>query len=133
MQKQIVTIDGIKRPKSPFNHVVKAGDLLFLSRQLSCDLKTGDIIPGTIEQQTRKALQNVQFLLESSGTSMDNIVKVTIFMKDANEFNQMDQVYREFFKAGYEPTRVTIQAFSPIEEIKIEIDIIAVISAKLND
>jgi len=133
MQKQIVTIDGIKRPKSPFNHVVKAGDLLFLSSQLSCDLKTGDIIPGTIEQQTRKALQNVQFLLESSGTSMDNIVKVTIFMKDANEFNQMDQVYREFFKAGYEPTRVTIQAFSPIEEIKIEIDIIAVISAKLND
>ncbi|MFX0016149.1 MAG: RidA family protein [Promethearchaeota archaeon] len=133
MQKEIIIIDGIKRPTSPFNHVVKAGDILFLSSQLSCDLKTGDIIPGTIKQQTQKALQNVQFLLESSGTSMDNIVKVTIFMKDVNEFNQMNQVYREFFKVGHEPTRVTIQALSPIEGIKIEIEVIAVITAKLND
>ncbi len=132
MQKEIIIINGIK-PTSPFNHVVKAGDLLFLSSQLSCNLKTGDIIPGTIEQQTRKALQNVQFLLESSGTSMDNIVKVTIFMKDGNEFNKMDQVYRDFFKVGYEPVRVTIQAQSPIEGIKIEIEVIAVIPAKLND
>jgi 2-iminobutanoate/2-iminopropanoate deaminase len=133
MQKEIITIDGIKRPKSPFNHIVKTGGLLFLSSQLSCDLKTGDIIPGTIEQQTRKALQNVKFLLESSGTSMDNVVRVTIFMKDVNEFNKMDQVYREFFKVGFEPTRVTVQALSPIEGITIEIEVIAVISAKLND
>ncbi len=127
MRKEIITINGIKSPTSPFNNVVKAGNLLFLTSQLSCDLKTGVIIPGTIEQQTRKALQNVKFLLESSGISMDDVVKVSIFMKDVKEFNKMDQVYREFFKTGYEPARVTIQALSPIEGIEIEIEVIAVI------
>ncbi len=127
MRREIITIDGVKSPASPFNHIVKAGDLLFLSSQLSCDLKTDDIIVGTIEQQTRKALQNVKFLLESSGISMDDVVKVTIFMKDVKEFVKMDQVYREFFKAGYEPACVTIQGLSPIEGIKIEIEVIAVI------
>lgn len=128
MRKKIITIDGIKSPTSPFNHVVKAGDLLFLTSQLSCDLKTGEIILGTIEQQTRNALQNVKFLLESSGSSMDDVVKVSIFIKDAKEFNKMDQVYREFFKVGYEPARVTVQALSPIKGIDIEIEVIAVIS-----
>ncbi len=131
MRKEIVTIDGVKSPTSPFNHVVKAGDLLFLTSQLSCDLKTGDIILGTIEQQTRKTLQNVKFLLESSGISMDDFVKVSVFMKDVKEFNKMDQVYREFFKAGYKPARVTIQALSPIKGIKIEIEVIAVIPEPL--
>ena len=58
---------------------------------------------------------------------MDDILKVSIFMKDVKDFNKMDQVYREFFKLGYEPARVTVQARSPIEGVKIEIEVIAIV------
>ncbi|CAB1062293.1 hypothetical protein D1BOALGB6SA_7069 [Olavius sp. associated proteobacterium Delta 1] len=69
MKKEIISVPGVKAPDSPFNHVVKAGQLLFLTSQLSCDLKTGEIVPGNIEIQTRKALENIKYLLDASDSS----------------------------------------------------------------
>lgn len=68
LNKEIIMIDGVPKPDSPFNHVVKAGGFLFLTSQLSCDLKNNRIIGGTIEEQTRRALDNVRFLLLASGS-----------------------------------------------------------------
>ena len=126
MKKEILLIDGVSKPDGPFNHVIKAGGFLFLTSQLSCDLKTNRIIGGTIEEQTRRALDNVKFLLEASGSEMSNVVKVVIYMRDLSKFREMNSVYREYFGVGEEPTRVTIQAASPLEEIDIEADVIAV-------
>ena len=128
MKKEIVDLKGIIAPPSPFNHVVKAGNFIFLSSQLSADLKVHKILGGTIHEQTKQALENIKFLLESSGSSMDDIVKVVIYMKDVkNDFNAMNEVYREYFKKGEEPARVTVQALSPIEKIDIEIEATAII------
>lgn len=128
MKKEIIKIDGIVEPPSPFNHVVKAGNFLFLSSQLSVDLKTHKILGGDIRKQTTQTLENIKFLLESTGSSMENIVKVTIYMKDAKkDFKAMNEVYRKYFKKGQEPARVTVQALSPIENIDIEIDATAII------
>ena len=127
MRKEIVKINGIKESTAPFNHVVKAGNLLFLSSQLSADLKTNTIIEGNIIKQTRQSMENVKFLLESSNATMDDIVKVVIYMKEIKDFDQMNLVYREYFKKGEEPARVTIQALSPIKNIDIEIEVTAVL------
>ena len=127
MKKEIVIINGIKNPDAPFNHVVRTGNFLFLSSQLSADLKRNKILEGTIIEQTRQALENIKFLLGSSDATLNDIVKVVIYMKEIKDFDQMNRVYREYFKKGQEPARVTIQAVSPIENIDIEIEVIAVL------
>ena len=128
MKKEIIQVKGIIAPPSPFNHVVKAGNFIFLSSQLSADLKVHKIIGGNISEQTKQALENIKFLLKSAGSSMDNIVKIVIYMKDVkNDFNAMNEVYRKYFKKGEEPARVTVQALSPIEKIDIEIEATAII------
>ena len=127
MKKEVVTIPGIAVTKSPFNHVVKAGDLLFLTSQLSVDLKTDRILGGSVVEQTRQALENVKFLLESCGATMDDIVKVVVYMKDINDFEEMNQVYLNYFTKGQEPARVAVQALSPIEGVIIEIEATAVL------
>ena len=128
MKKQIVKLDGIIAPPSPFSHAVKAGNFIFLSSQLSVDLKTHEILGGDIRKQTRQALENIKFLLESSGSSMDHVVKCVIYMKDVKkDFGAMNEVYREYFKKGDEPVRVTVQALSPLDRIDIEIEATAII------
>lgn len=127
MKKEIIKIKGIKKPQSPFNHVVKAGNLLFLTSQLSIDLKTGNFLGGNITEQTKQALENIKFLLESSGATMDDILKVIVYMRDINDFEQMNRIYRKYFSEGQEPARVTIQALSPIKDIDIEIEVIALL------
>lgn len=128
MKKDIVQIQGIAVPPSPLNYIVKAGDFLYLSSQISVDLKTHRILRGNISEQTRRSLENIKFLLESAGSSMDNIVKVVIYMRDvANDFESMNSVYRQYFEKGEEPARVTVQANSPIEGVDIEIEVTATV------
>ena len=129
MKKQVISIPGVKTPDSPFNHVVKAGEFIFLTSQLSCDLKTGELYIRDIAEQTRYALENVKFLLESCGSSMDSVLKAVIYMRDVGDFEQMDKVYRTFFKKGNEPARVTIQSPSPIAGIDVEIEVTAIASS----
>ncbi len=130
MKKEVPRIEGVRKPSSPFSHVVKAGDFLFLTSQLSCDLETGRIIKGTIGEQTRRALDNIKFLLESQGSTMGDVVKVAIYMRDAGKFREVDAVYRGYFTEGEEPVRVTIQAPSPIDGVDVEIEATAIVGKK---
>ncbi|MHA2036014.1 MAG: RidA family protein [Promethearchaeota archaeon] len=127
MKKEIIKINTIKSPDGPFNHVVKGGNLLFLTSQLSADLNTNKILKGDITEQTRIAMENIKFLLESSGSTMNDILKVVVYMRKVKEFDKMNRVYSEYFEKGQEPARVTIQAKSPIKNIDIEIEAIALL------
>ena len=133
MKKQIIAIPGVPVPDSPFNHVVKAGDFIFLTSQLSTDLKTGKIISGDITTQTTQALENLQFLLQQCKATMDDIVKVVIYMRDIREFDRMNAVYRKYFIVGSEPARVTVQATSPIKDINIEIEVTAIAPTQIKE
>lgn len=130
MEKEIINIDGVAKPQGPFNHIVKAGGFLFITSQLSADLKTNKIIEGNIAEQTKKALENLKFLIESAGGKMEDIIKVSVYMKDIKDFDKMNDVYRKYFKEGQEPARVTVQAISPIKNIDIEIEAIAILRKK---
>jgi 2-iminobutanoate/2-iminopropanoate deaminase len=127
MKKEIITIPGIHSPETSFNHIVRAGDFLFLTSQMSADLRAGRIFGGDIIEQTRQALENVKLLLASCGAKMDDIVKVTVYLRDGKDRQNVNQVYREYFTKGQEPAKVTVQAPSPIEGIDIEIDVTVVL------
>ena len=125
MKREIMIIPGITKPDLPFNHVVRADRFLFLTSQLSVDLKTGIIQSGNIIEQTRRSLDNIKFLLASCGATMEDIVKVVIYMRNLKDFDKVNEIYSQYFTKGNEPARVTMQAISPIENIDIEIEIVA--------
>jgi 2-iminobutanoate/2-iminopropanoate deaminase len=126
MKKEIVKIEGINNRPGVFHHVIRANGFLFLSSQLSCDLKTGEIIHGSIKEQTKRAMDNIKFLLGSCGGTMEDIVKVVIYMRDTKYRKEINEVYAQYFKEGTEPTKVSIQAISPVSSIDVEIETTAV-------
>jgi len=125
MKREIIIIPAITKPDLPFNHVVRADRFLFLTSQLSVDLKTGIIQSGNIVEQTQRSLDNIKFLLANCGATMDDIVKVVIYMRNLKDFDKVNEIYSQYFTKGNEPARVTMQAISPIENIDIEIEIVA--------
>ena len=125
MPKQVILVPGVATPPSPFNHVVRAGDFLFVSSQLSVDLNTHTVRPGDIVSQTRQALENLKRLLAGCGATLEDVVKTTVYMRDVTEFDAMNRVYREYFRTETAPARVTIQAPSPLSGINVEIDAVA--------
>ncbi len=129
MKKEVVAIPGLHPPETAFSHVVRAGDFLFLTSQISVDLKTGKILGGDIAAQTRQALNNVKFLLDSCGATMDDVVKVILYLRNAADRQKVNEIYREYFTKGQEPAKVTVQAPSPIAGIDIEIEVTAVMSS----
>ena len=125
MPKQVVRVAGVATPPSPFNHVIRAGDFLFVSSQLSVDLGTHTIREGDVTSQTRQALENLKLLLEGCGATLEDVVKTTVYMRDVAEFDAMNRVHREYFQGETAPARVTIQAPSPLSGINVEIDAVA--------
>jgi len=123
--KEIISVNGVKTPDSPFSHIVKSGGFLFLTSQLSADLWTNKVISGTVEEQTDRALGNVRLLLQAAGSTMEDVVKITVYMRDVGKFEEMNAAYRRHFKPGKEPARTTVQAQSPIKGIDVELDVIA--------
>jgi 2-iminobutanoate/2-iminopropanoate deaminase len=126
MEKQIVNLVDVKKPTTGFNHVVKAGNFIFLSSQLSTDLRTGEIIKGNIKEQTKRTMENIKILLSQCGCVMNDIVKTVIYFRNVNDRKEINEIYKQYFTNGQEPAKTSIQAQSPISGIDIEIDIIAV-------
>lgn len=125
MKKEIIHIPGIPPHTASFQHVVKADGFLFFTSQLSADLRTGTILPGTITEQTTRAMDNVKFLIESCGGTMADIVKVIIYMRKTRDRDAINAVYRQYFSCGEEPAKVSIQAASPIASVDVEIEVTA--------
>lgn len=127
MKKQVIELKNVKKPTTGFNHVVKAGNFIFLSSQLSTDLQTGEILTGNIKEQTKRTMENIKYLLSQCGSSMNDIVKTIIYFRNVVDRKNINEIYRAYFTEGMEPAKVSIQAYSPIPGIDIEIEITAVI------
>ncbi len=116
--------EGIPVPKSPYSLAVRAGDFLFLSGQGPIDQRTNEYSYGDIQHETRIVLGNLQRVLEGCGASMADVVKCSVFLKDGNDFQAMNAVYREFFEDN-KPARTTVEAKFAEPRMKVEIDCIA--------
>lgn len=105
MDRQAVTPTGLTA-SAPYSMGIKAGEFLFVSGQVGREPETGRI-PDGIEEQTRTCLENVKRVVEAAGSSMDRVVKATVFLTDMKDFAKMNEVYRTFF-SGDPPARSTV-------------------------
>ena len=101
---------------------VMIGDLLFVSGQASVDFKTSEFMLGTVEEETRRTLDNIKAIISQAGATMDDIVKCTVHLADIQEFNRFNETYGSYF-SGVKPTRTTVQSVLA-EGIRVEIDAI---------
>ncbi len=124
MSKQFIRTPNAPQPIGPYSQGIKAGDFLFISGQGAIDPKTGQLIEGDIEKQTRHTLTNIRGIVEASGLSMRDIVKVSIFLKNLDDFKKMNEAYKTFFPEG-PPSRTTVEAKLPLPDMLIEIDAVA--------
>ena len=111
-------------PIGPYSQAVKAGDFLFISGQVGLDPKTGTIVNGGVQAQTRQTLQNIGAILGVAGLSFEKVAKVTVFLADMKDFKKMNEVYGTYFRTNT-PARTTVQAQLPVPEAVVEIDAIA--------
>ncbi len=119
-------IKAEKAPKAigPYSQGVVANGFVFVSGQIPFDPGTAELVTGPIEDQARQVLANVSAVLEAAGSSMDKVVKATVFLRDMNDFARMNAVYGEFFKAPY-PARAAVQVARLPRDVGIEIEVIA--------
>lgn len=122
--KQEVTTDKAPKAIGPYSQGVVANGFVFVSGQIPFDPATGELLTGSIEDQARRVLLNVAAVLDAAGSSMDKVVKATVFLLDMNDFAKMNAVYGEFFKAPY-PARAAVQVARLPRDVRIEIDVIA--------
>jgi 2-iminobutanoate/2-iminopropanoate deaminase len=114
---------GIATPRGPYSPAVRAGDFIFVSGQVPVDPATDRMSPGDIQHETRLALGNLKRILDGVGSSLDEVVKVGVFLADGADFAKMNEVYTEFF-GTVKPARTTIVC-KFMSDIKIEIDCVA--------
>jgi reactive intermediate/imine deaminase len=113
-------------PTRPFSPAVRVGNLIFLAGQIGTDASAGGaVVPGGIEAETRQTLENIKRTLEAVGSSMDRVVKCTVFMGDMKEWDAMNAVYRTYFKAPNYPARSAFGANGLALNAKVEIECIA--------
>ena len=106
---------------------VIVGDLFFVSGQTPVDFATSSVVLGTIEEETRRVLNNIKAILERGGATMDNVVKCTVHLADSDDFDRFNAEYATFF-TGVRPARTTVQSGLK-HGIKVEIDVIAKLPA----
>lgn len=123
MRKAIKT-DKAPRPIGPYSQAVVEGDFIFLAGQGCTNPQTGKLELGDVRSETKRTFENVRAILEAAGSSLDDVMKCNVYLRDINDFAAMNEVYATFFKAPF-PARTTIQAGALPGGIAVEIECIA--------
>lgn len=131
-EKEVIIATGAPKPIGPYNAGIRAGQLIYTAGQLGLDRATGELVPGGIEAETRKALQNIQNILESAGSNMSRIVKTTVYLRDMGQFAKMNAVYAEFFPTD-PPARTTVEVSGLPKNGAVEIEAVAVLAQPSGD
>jgi 2-iminobutanoate/2-iminopropanoate deaminase len=122
--REIVSTDHGPKAIGPYSQGVKANGFVFISGQIALNPATGQLVEGGIAQQTERVLENLRGIVEASGSSMHKAVKVSVFLKDMNDFAAMNEVYARFFPSA-PPARSTVEVARLPKDVRIEIDLIA--------
>lgn len=128
-EKKIIQTENAPLPIGPYSAAVRYEKMVFTAGQIGIDPQTGEIVAGGIEAETRQVLTNLKNLLEAAGASLRQVIKTTVFMRDLNEFAQMNRVYAEFFDKEF-PARSTVQVSALPKGAAIEVEAIAFLDSK---
>ena len=126
MANQVIHTENAPAAIGPYSQAVKAGNLLFVSGQVTFVPETMEIVEGDVKAQTAQSLKNLQAILKEAGADFSNVVKTTVFIKDMNEFAQINEVYAEYFGEN-KPARACVEVERLPKDVKVEIELIAVL------
>jgi 2-iminobutanoate/2-iminopropanoate deaminase len=122
--KEAIVTDLGPKAIGPYSQAIRANGFVFVSGQIALDPRTQELVPGDITVQTERVLENVKGILEAAGSSLEKVVRSTVFLADMNEFASMNQVYARYFRQHF-PARSTVQAARLPRDVRVEIDVIA--------
>ena len=125
MKKKVIQTEKAPKAIGPYSQAIQAGNFLFLSGQIPLDPASGELVKGDIREQTRRVLENLKGVLESQKLGMEDVVKVTIFLKDMGNFSQVNEVYATYFSSS-PPARATVEVARLPRDVDIEIEAIAI-------
>jgi 2-iminobutanoate/2-iminopropanoate deaminase len=120
----VVLADGAPKPIGPYSQAVVSGGLVYCSGQVGLDPATGQLVPGGVAPQTRRVLENLAAVLAAAGTSLSQVLRCTVFLKDLADFAAMNEVYAQFFTKDF-PSRSTVEVARLPKDALVEIDCIA--------
>jgi 2-iminobutanoate/2-iminopropanoate deaminase len=124
--KVIVHTNAAPSAIGPYSQAVVAGGVVYCSGQIPIDPATGELVMGSVAAQTRLALNNLKAVLEAAGSGMDQVVKAGVFLKDLSDFNEMNEVYAEFFPQA-PPARACVEVSRLPKDVDVEIDCIGLV------
>ena len=126
MKHEVIHTNNAPAALGPYSQAIKAGNLLFLSGQVPLDPETMTVVEGGIKEQATRSLTNIKNVLAEASADFSNVVKTTVFIKDMNEFNDLNEVYAEFFGEN-KPARSCVEVARLPKDVKVEIELIAVL------
>ncbi len=131
-KKNIIATDQAPKALGPYSAGVSTGCLVFTAGQLGIDPSTNELVEGGIQPETRQALKNVKAILEEAGSSLDQVVKTTVFLADMETFGLMNEIYGEFF-TGQFPARSAFQVAALPKNAAVEIETVALLPCDCDD
>ncbi len=126
MSREVVSTEGAPKAIGPYSQGIKANGFVFCSGQIPANPQTGELITGSITDQTKQVLNNVKAVIEAAGSSMENVVKVTVFLKNMDDFGEMNAEYGKWFPEN-PPARAAVEVARLPKDVGIEIQAIAIV------
>lgn len=125
--KAIVNTDKAPSAIGPYSQAVKAGGFLFVSGQIPVVPATGEVVAGGVKEQTKQSLENLMAILNNQGLTAENVIKTTVFIKDMNDFGEVNTIYGQYFMKDA-PARACVEVARLPKDVLVEIEAVAVFS-----
>ncbi len=126
MQKEVISTNKAPAAIGPYSQGIRAGAFIFVSGQIPINPVSGELVCGHIKEQTRQVLENLRYILEAGGSSLEKVVKTTIFLESMDNYNDINEIYAEFF-GDVKPARATVEAARLPKDVGIEVEAIATV------
>lgn len=123
--RKVIATSQAPQAIGPYSQAISANGFVFVSGQIAIDPETGNIVGGAVAEQTERVMTNLKNILAAAGTSLDKVVKATVFLKNMSDFAGMNEVYGKFFTSA-PPARATVEVARLPKDVLVEIDVIAV-------
>lgn len=124
--KKIINTPHAPAPIGPYNQAVLTGNTLYISGQIPINPKTGNLVEGGIQKETKQTMENLKAILTEAGMTFENVVKTSIFVKDMHQFAAINEVYGHYFNPETAPARETVEVANLPKFVTVEISMIAI-------
>jgi 2-iminobutanoate/2-iminopropanoate deaminase len=121
--KEVISTEKGPKAIGPYSQAIKANGLIFTAGQIAFDPATGQIVEGDIARQTVRVFENLKAIVEAAGSSLDKAVKATVYLKDMNDFEAMNEVYARYLRTN-PPARSTVEVTRLPRDVRVEVDLI---------